>query len=97
MRKMDEMEMSIALQSFRYAYAAGTILLGIYNIYYLIINKNIHLSTLIILNVMLLIQQGIYSYKLENITSGKGLKKLISIMIIVIAVVIIILLVGKNI
>lgn len=65
MRKMDEMEMSIALQSMRWSWGFGLISLAIYNIYLLATTGQTGLS-FIIMFTMLIIYRVVYLYKIQK-------------------------------
>lgn len=83
MRKMDEMEKSIMLQSVRWSWAFGLISLAIYNIY-LQISKQQTSITFIIMIGMLLIQQGIYQYKIRRVDDDKSFGGWATIIVIIV-------------
>jgi hypothetical protein len=71
MRKMDEMEKSIALQSMRWSWGFGVISLAIYNIFQQITTGQTSFSFIIMIG-MILIQRGIYHYKLQQVNEDQS-------------------------
>jgi len=71
MRKMDEMEKSIALQSMRWSWGFGVISLAIYNIYQRATSGQTTFSLIIMIGMML-IQRGVYYYKMQQVNEDQS-------------------------
>lgn len=81
MRKMDEMEQSIAFQVMRWSWEFGIISLSIYNMYLRSTTGEYHITGLIAAG-MFLIQIGGYYYKKQQTSEDKSFSHFMKLLII---------------
>ena len=81
MRKMDEMEQSIAFQVMRWSWGFGIISLSIYNMYLRSTTGEYHITGLIAAG-MFLIQIGGYYYKKQQTSEDKSFSHFMKLLII---------------
>lgn len=85
MRKMDEMEQSIALQSVRWSWGFGFISLVLYNFYLRVTTGEYNITGLIAAG-MFLIQQLVFHYKKQQAGEDKAFWRYVMLVILFIVI-----------